>query len=392
MSEEITIFNSRKTPVTFTDTQKHALEEVLQFLQGEDQFFLLAGYSGTGKTTIAENIANYTKAHILAPTNAALNRLRFKIDNEKLTFATLHSCLFGAGKEDSKGKVMFTAKDDDKFESDVVLIDECSMIDKYVLDTIIKTALEEHTKIIFLGDSFQLPPVGENPNIFNWEKSMIYRKHFKAKNKIELTEVMRYDGVLLNVATEMRTHKKAQYTDPKSDLITVVPKFSSELVKDVKANGKYIVLTSTNKMRVKYNKAIRALKHGSKDLPGAPCIGDKIIAINNSAYFNNGEQFEYEDMQLLQEFHIAKKNAGESYTAYLFIGKFPMVFIPYFEEASLMTNKLADQVKTIESDLNKEYLKEFIIKEYRSRGTKYERANKELVIATYGFATSCHKS
>ena len=96
------LFNSRKTKIEYTEGQKQALLKISKFLESKDNFFLLSGYSGCGKTTIAENIANFTKCTLLAPTNAAVNRLRDKIDNDNLIYKTIHSLLFSS-KDDKNG-------------------------------------------------------------------------------------------------------------------------------------------------------------------------------------------------------------------------------------------------------------------------------------------------
>ena len=180
-----TIFEARSTHIEYTEGQKKALEKVSQFIHSKDTFFLLAGFSGCGKTTIAENIANFTKAKMLAPTNAAVNRLREKISGLHY-FSTIHAQMYAPtdnnGFELEKGLIA----------NSVYIVDECSMIDKYILSDLIKEAVKKNSKVIFIGDSFQLEPVGEDPHLFAWEKTEPL--HFKPENKFELSEVKRDDG------------------------------------------------------------------------------------------------------------------------------------------------------------------------------------------------------
>ena len=179
ISTKKNIFETRTTQIEYTEGQKKALTKVDAFLSSGDNFFLLAGYSGCGKTTIAENIANYKTATLLAPTNAAVNRLREKIANKRLLFKTIHKQLFS--KKDEFGKFI---QDRGLLARETYIVDECSMIDKYILEILIKEATTKKCKLIFMGDSFQLEPVGENPKIFLWEKS--YPEYFKIENKYEL--------------------------------------------------------------------------------------------------------------------------------------------------------------------------------------------------------------
>ena len=131
-----TIFECRDNEIKFTSDQQEALTKLEKFLAADKEyFFLLAGYSGCGKTTIAENIVKYCNANVLAPTNTAVNRLREKIKNSKGSFQTIHSCLFSP-TDDNGG-----FKKEKSFERNrVYVIDEVSMVDQYVLNTIIQDA------------------------------------------------------------------------------------------------------------------------------------------------------------------------------------------------------------------------------------------------------------
>ncbi len=74
---------------------------------------------------------------------------------------TIHSFLFSL---DSKGRFI----PDKGFKRAVYLIDECSMIHSYLLNTVMKKAENNNSKIIFLGDNYQLQPVGDDPKLFTW--------------------------------------------------------------------------------------------------------------------------------------------------------------------------------------------------------------------------------
>jgi energy-coupling factor transporter ATP-binding protein EcfA2 len=383
------LFNARKKAIDFTDGQKQALNKVYKFLQSDDTFFLLAGYSGCGKTTIAENIANATKASLLAPTNAAVNRIKEKINNDLLTYSTIHGALFAAGDK----KNTFYLDKSLKIRG-IYIIDECSMIDKYVLEVLIKQATEKKCKIIFMGDSFQLEPVGENPYIFNWEKS--YPDKFLIENKYELTEVKRYDGTLLKIATEMRINKKASFIQPEESDLSLVKKFSKSLAIDINNGNNYVVITSTNEKRVKYNEKIRSYLFRDKEINMYAQNNDTLVAVSNSNLYSNGEIFSINKALLVEEFAISiedRKDNMKSYAALLYRHHGQMtLLIPNLVEASLHGQQIVESIKngsTIVS--NKTY--DLLVKKFQPKHSNARYfLNKDITIATYGYAISCHKA
>lgn len=389
-----TIFDTRRVQIDYTPGQRTALEKVEEFLKGSDNFFLLAGYSGCGKTTIAENIATYANANLMAPTNAAVNRLKEKINTGKSTteFSTIHKVLFSPGEK--KGK--FFEKGGLK-PNKTYIIDECSMIDKYVLEVIIKRAKEGRCKIIFMGDSFQLEPVGENPFIFNWENS--YPEDFLEENKYELTEVKRYDGNLLKIATEMRTSKKPAFKEIDNEDLIIIPKFTTSLIKDIKSAASYVVLTSTNAKRVTYNKKIRSacFKLNGNDLNYA-MNKDKLVSVSNSSLFSNGEIYILENPRLLNEFKITIETNREepthkTYRALLYQeANRTTLLIPDLEEPSMQGPTI---VKSFEKGFSSvpQNLYNLLINEWEDKEGNVKRMlQKNIIVATYGYAISCHKA
>ena len=142
-----TIFEARSQPIEFTKGQREALEKVETFLKSDNNFFLLAGYSGCGKTTIAENIAKFSNAKMMTPTNAAVNRLAEKINVPANRFSTIHRVMYSP--KDDSGQFRKSKEMDPK---KVYIVDECSMIDKRVLDDLLTDAQKKESKIIFMGE------------------------------------------------------------------------------------------------------------------------------------------------------------------------------------------------------------------------------------------------
>ena len=383
-----TIFDTRTEPIEYTEGQRKALTLVSAFLLSDDHFFLLAGYSGCGKTTIAENIANFKRATVLAPTNAAVNRLREKIRNKRLLYQTIHKQLFST--KDKYGKFI---QDKGLIRNHTYIVDECSMIDKYILELLIKEATTKNCKLIFMGDSFQLEPVGEDPKIFLWEKS--YPVHFKAENKYELTEVKRYDGSLLHIATQIRTNKVSKFQNPTDSDLIAVEKFNKELATDIKNNNSYVVLTSTNKRRVLYNNRIRAYKYNDPEISMHVRKDDVLVSISNNYIYSNGELFTTDYCSLLFETKLTLIDEEQNISVYdvLFydIDDDLVLFIPNLIISSLHGSDLFDAIEEGRMLIPEEFRKRLIIT-YELRGVENSFFNREVVIATYGYAISCHKA
>lgn len=120
--------------------------------------FLLTGGPGTGKTTILQVIVSFFREHRLpvqlaAPTGRAAQRMGSVAG---LKAQTIHRLLeFRPGR---KG-VGFERNARRKLEARVVVIDEVSMIDIFLMRALLE-ALGEGTRLVLVGDHHQLPSVG----------------------------------------------------------------------------------------------------------------------------------------------------------------------------------------------------------------------------------------
>lgn len=153
--------------------QVAALNHVDQWWQNsEAQTFTLAGYAGTGKTTVIAYIVNswpYGKLLIAAPTGKAAQRLREK----GVDACTIHQLAYRFAGHDADGNPEFDwhgmARDR------LVIVDEASMVNSEIYGDLIDNGY----RILFVGDHGQLAPVGGDPGIMrnpDFALSVIHRQ------------------------------------------------------------------------------------------------------------------------------------------------------------------------------------------------------------------------
>lgn len=117
---------------------------------------VITGGPGTGKTTIIKVLLEYfdrerLSVELAAPTGRAAKRMTEATGYEA---RTIHRMLeIGGGSQE------FARNEDNPLESDVVIIDEMSMVDIFLFNSLIK-AMVPGQRLILVGDVSQLPSVG----------------------------------------------------------------------------------------------------------------------------------------------------------------------------------------------------------------------------------------
>jgi len=117
---------------------------------------IITGGPGTGKSTITNAILSITlkltdKICLAAPTGRAAKRMS-EITNHKAS--TIHSLL-----EFDFKTMGFKHNRENPLDADLVIIDEASMIDTYLMYSLLK-AIPDQARVVFVGDIHQLPSVG----------------------------------------------------------------------------------------------------------------------------------------------------------------------------------------------------------------------------------------
>ncbi len=125
--------------------------------------FILSGGPGTGKTTTINMIIRYFEAEgldifLAAPTGRAAKRMTEATGYESRTIHRMLE-LNGALSDEDTRKVRFERNEENPLETDVIIIDEMSMVDIQLFQALLK-AIVPGTRLILVGDVNQLPSVG----------------------------------------------------------------------------------------------------------------------------------------------------------------------------------------------------------------------------------------
>lgn len=449
--------------MVLTEQQNNALNEINSFIENKDfSIFILRGYAGTGKTTMIKQIfpeieKKGKKVTLMAPTGRAAKVLR-----EKTGFptSTIHRGIYAfenmkAVRHDEQGNLIITnhtkndagrskGSDDLQFwfsiigqepgddpSKNVYIIDEASMISSrptcsetlhfgtdVLLDDLL-TYVQPHlgSKVIFVGDPAQLPPVGDNCSQALSE-SYFEEKGLNVKS-FDLTEVLRQDGcsVILKNAMKLRNllneEKRNELVFDRKE--GEVSDINSEDLLDRYFNmcpipeiGNTIAICFTNSLVKEYNDAMRRRYFPENDNIVA---GDILQIVRNNV--NNALNIQYFNGDFVKVLEVSDKVEtmsapvwtdveGERERIRISLDFRDVVLLS--EDGNVTTCKIVDSLLNSRS-ANLSPLENVALyinfKQRHPNLKENEEAFKETLMADpyfnaiqakYGYAITCHKS
>lgn len=277
--------------MTATPEQQSALDLMTEFVdRREEAFFTLSGYAGTGKSysitllaksQLPDGSPRFKPSQICftAPTNKAVKVLRRYLDDAGLSASpskTIYS-LLGLSLQ-ANGEVKELKSPDEPVDLSgfkVIVVDEASMINRFLMDAIKDAYDEWEVPFIFMGDPAQLPPVGE-----------ITSPVWKLGTGAALTTVMRYGNSMLDLATSIRKIVDSPF--PSIKIVSNPPVYrwgKAEWLNEIEANlelfksGEAKVIAWRNVTVDQHNAYIRGLIFGRAEARKERwLLGDKIVA------------------------------------------------------------------------------------------------------------------
>lgn len=437
---------AKRFPYKPTSGQLQFFDQIGAFITPDEyehyrDCFLLRGYAGTGKTTLVGTLIKVLprfglKSVLLAPTGRAAKVMS---SYAKKPAQTIHRKIYRQVADPSSGALSFQ-RQKNYHEDTLFIVDEASMISdeadfggKGLLTDLIEFVFENNgNKLLLVGDTAQLPPVGRDlsPALDRGFLAASFDMHVYEQ---ELTEVMRQDeesGILYN-ATNLRTLLYDPINDPNpkvvsfEDLLSDKPVPTQVDVPDIQLNvksfgdiykmppsrledgiqyayNKYgrentVILCRSNKAAVQYNQFIRRMIDQAEEELNA---GDMLmIARNNyntldedspAGFLANGEFAEVLKVRRHEEMHGFR------------FATVTLRLVDYDEqpdfEARIILDTLHSSTPALSSEQHKA-LYESVQKDYFYIASKKERAEAirrdpylNALQVKFAYALTCHKA
>jgi tRNA A37 threonylcarbamoyladenosine biosynthesis protein TsaE len=322
-----------ESSISLNKEQAEVLSRIDNWISGDNPIAVISGRAGTGKTTLLKFIVKLLEKRnktfsLLAPTGRAARVLSKKTG---VVANTIHSAIYvldinslDISDDSEKQQIVFEESDfavDFKLKSEenlyqIYIIDEASMVGdssnakgdlNFGTGSLLTDLLTQigvihrkntNTKILFVGDPIQLPPIHESgspaldkPYLMNKFKLKYIPEFYELKSVMRQAE----DSLILNNAEIIRKHiidrnfnSLNLYIDDVQVSKTNPISSQIEAINDDLANR--IMVTHSNKTAHHYNRSIRSRIFKGKDVHQIQ-INDSIIVTNNSHKYScyNGD-------------------------------------------------------------------------------------------------------
>ncbi|WP_419803187.1 ATP-dependent DNA helicase [Mucilaginibacter sp.] len=384
----------------------------------EDACFILKGYAGTGKTTVlaalVKLLKNYNfQSFLMAPTGRAAKVMSNYSGRKALT---IHKKIYR--KKSAVTPDMNFSASDNLHEDTLFIVDEASMIsgesggrNNSLLHDLIEYVYNgRNCKLLLIGDTAQLPPVGSEQSIALEPK--ILNDLFRLRIfSFELTEVMRQEknsGILENV-TAMRNlirQEEAEYPQVITKGFKDIYRMTGERLEEGLnyAYQKYgmentLLICRSNKNANTYNQQVRArILYREEELTG----GDFVMVVRNNYFWMKDQEGASTDFIANGDIGQIKRvrNIREMY-GFQF-ADVQIEFTDYADgltlDCTVMLNTLYTETSSLSQADSQRFFEE-VMKDYEhiaSRQKKMEelKANPyfNALQIKFAYAVTCHKA
>lgn len=406
-------------PFTPNEDQSRLITLLSDFISNhnEREIFILKGYAGTGKTNmigaLSKTLPTFKwKSVLLAPTGRAAKVLS---NYSQKPAQTIHKKIFTKIPTHDGGVAFSLAEN--KHTNTIFIVDEASMIgldnpsSESVYNSLLESLLEyvfsgTNCKLIMVGDTAQLPPIGSN------ESPALNLEYLKASyhlliKHIELKQVARQQdasGVLKNATYLRECIDDFDGNFPKISLHKDVVRLSGEDLEDA-LNSAYsnygfenvLLVTRSNKRANLFNQAVRArVRYMEEDL----CGGDLMMVVKNN-YFWLDEKSEAGFIANGDSLEIKKITKRKELYGFNF-AECIVKLSDYEDTPELTVNLLLDSIYTEVPSLTKEQQQQLfsnVIEDVADEPIKGIRMNYlrkspyfNALQVKFNYAVTCHKA
>lgn len=413
----------KEFPFQATPSQENWFEAVSKYLLDQEtkSAFVLTGYAGTGKSTLVGFLVKFLglanlKSVLMAPTGRAAKVIAAYSGRPAFT---IHKQIYFP-KSDKSGRFSFQLKNN-TYKRTVFIIDESSMIGddrqqaklfengSLLNDVVQYVSGGTECKLLFVGDTAQLPPVNLNlsPAL---DVSELENRYFDKVPTIQLADVVRQQaqsGILYN-ATVLREQLALSvydqfsfHLDGFSDVLRMQD--GQELftaIEDSFSNqgtDQTVFIVRSNKRANLYNENIRKR---ILLLENELSVGDQLMVVKNNyfwlapdskpGFIANGDVIEIQAIYSYKElygFHFAEVR---------------VVMVDYPGEAAFDTVLILDTLRSNTASMSYEennQLYQAVLEDYAGERSQYKKFLKvknnpfyNALQVKYSYAITCHKS
>jgi exodeoxyribonuclease-5 len=407
-----------------TASQAKGFEKIAHFLSDapDDSLLLIKGYAGTGKTTLIGHLVQQLsrirkKSVLMAPTGRAAKVLSAYAGKNALT---IHKKIYFPKVDSGGGSVQFSLKEN-KHTHTIFIVDESSMIGddrqqsklfengSLLHDLVHYVTNGEKCKLIFVGDTAQLPPVnlGLSPALDEQELAAQFNATVYSITLEDVVRQQAESGILFNATSIRELLVGDQFEGFKfhlegfKDVQRIIEgnEFLELLNNALDEDGidQTVLIVRSNKRANLYNKSIRErILFLESDL----AVGDQLMVVKNNYFWLGADS---------QPGFIANGDVIRINRINKYVDRYDMKFaevsaqmVDYPDEPAFDTVLLLETLNSETANLSYEQsqlLYQKVSLDHANEKSKYKRFLKvkndpyfNALQVKYSYAITCHKS